>query len=142
MKRCVLFAISLSFAVTGNAAVYKCATPGGVTYSEQPCAKDAKAIDTRSSEPSAADVQAAKTRLKNDSRSSDVSKIEREIGGYKDDMDRELSALRNKQKYANNNLAGATWLNSISGEMDAVTKKYQIKIQEAQRRLDDARSSK
>jgi hypothetical protein len=55
-------------------------------------------------------------------------------------MDRELAALREEQSKAKNNLAGATWQQSIATEMTAVTNKYQLKIQDAQHRLDAIKS--
>ena len=39
-------------------------------------------------------------------------------------MNSEMAALREKKAYANNNLAGATWEQSISTEMQAVAAKY------------------
>lgn len=41
-------------------------------------------------------------------------------------MDQELDAIRNKKRYANNTLAGATWEQSLSTEMNAVTSRYNI----------------
>lgn len=39
-------------------------------------------------------------------------------------MEREMAGLRSKKASANNNLAGATWEQSISVEMQAVAQKY------------------
>ena len=39
-------------------------------------------------------------------------------------MSAELANLQNKKAYARNNLAGATWEQSISTEMQAITQKY------------------
>ena len=50
-------------------------------------------------------------------------------------MNGELSALRQKKSYANNNLAGAQWQTSISEEMSAVTAKYQTMIDAEKDRL-------
>ncbi|TXI17652.1 MAG: DUF4124 domain-containing protein [Roseateles sp.] len=41
--------------------------------------------------------------------------------------DQELNALREKKSMAKNNLAGATWENSISGEMNAVAKRCETR---------------
>lgn len=38
--------------------------------------------------------------------------------------DRELAALRNQKGRALNNLAGATYLESLSSEMQAITSRY------------------
>ena len=50
-------------------------------------------------------------------------------------MNRELSRLKNKKNYANNNLAGAVWEDSISKEMEAVTQKYLERIEYAKEQL-------
>lgn len=41
-------------------------------------------------------------------------------------MEQELAALRTKKMQANNNLAGATWEQSISTEMSVVVEKYKV----------------
>lgn len=41
-------------------------------------------------------------------------------------MEQELAALRIKKMQANNNLAGATWEQSISTEMSVVVEKYKV----------------
>lgn len=64
---------------------------------------------------------------------------EQEIDGYRAQMDRELAALQYKKSQANNNLAGATWEQSISTEMQAVSEKYRTKIQIARDRIVDLR---
>lgn len=43
-------------------------------------------------------------------------------------MKKEIAYLRYKKLYSRNNLAGATWEESISTEMEAVTSKYKIQI--------------
>lgn len=64
-----------------------------------------------------------------------MSALERQIERYQKDMDAELAALRNAKDAAANNLAGATWEQSLSTEMQAVTTKYQTKIKIAQDKI-------
>ncbi|WP_297533461.1 hypothetical protein [Thalassolituus sp.] len=54
----------------------------------------------------------------------DIKKGERAIDRYQKQMSGELAALRARKARANNNLAGATWEQSISAEMQAVSDKY------------------
>ena len=68
-----------------------------------------------------------------------MRKTENKITQYQQQMHGELSALRNKKRFANNNLAGAQWETSISNEMQAVTTKYNSLISTEQRRLDAQR---
>lgn len=50
-------------------------------------------------------------------------------------MEQELAALRAKKMQANNNLAGATWEQSISTEMSVVVEKYKAQKESDGERL-------
>ncbi len=50
-----------------------------------------------------------------------------------------MARLKRKKMHANNNLAGATWEESISSEMQSVAESYKTKIQSAQNQIDDTR---
>ena len=54
----------------------------------------------------------------------DIRKSELAIERYQGRMTAEMAALRSRKVRANNNLAGATWEQSISAEMQAVSDKY------------------
>ena len=58
----------------------------------------------------------------------ETKKLEKEIGNYQKEMDSEIQRLRDKKTYAANNLAGATWEESISTEMSAVVASIKTKI--------------
>ena len=60
---------------------------------------------------------------------------ENEIQAHQSQMERELASLQNKKRRAKNNLAGATWEQSISIEMQTVSAKYRTKIQVSQDRI-------
>lgn len=52
MKQVLLMVMAMSAAIAANAGVFKCATPsGGFTYSEKPCAKESKALDFHTVQP-------------------------------------------------------------------------------------------
>lgn len=70
----------------------------------------------------------------------EISLMEGRVDNYRRAMDSEMNRLRNKKLYANNNLAGATWEQSISDEMNAVASKYDSMIRAAQNRIDQLRN--
>lgn len=148
-----------------HAQVYKCKDPSGTTiYSAQPCAINAKAIDLRpASGPSrqaastAAPVSpsaetpsaesaprnlvqrgndAAQRRILDD----DITRKQREIAAMNSEHEAEQAALREKKGRARNSLAGATWEQSISDEMQAVAAAHNTRVSIAQRELEDMRA--
>jgi len=52
MIRISIFATLMTIAVLAKAAVFKCETPSGIVYSEQPCPKSAKVLDLHAIKPS------------------------------------------------------------------------------------------
>lgn len=126
MKRVVMCVAVLAFG-QAQAGVYKC----GNTFSDKPCGKAAQTIEIQHSRPSDADVKRAtqatetnKKFIRKSELQSEISRLEMEIRDYDNQMNRELDALKVKKMYSANNLAGATWEQSISTEMQAVISKY------------------
>ena len=66
----------------------------------------------------------------------EIERLERRILDHRSTMRAELAALEQKKTYANNNLAGATWEQSISQEMNAVAQKYDSLIRSDQNQID------
>lgn len=60
---------------------------------------------------------------------------EREIDNLQNERDRKMAALRHEKGYANNNLAGAVYLDSLSGEMQAISTRYETDIRSKQMQL-------
>lgn len=147
------FAAAILLATTPAGAVYKCVIDGRTTYSQRPCADDAQQIDTtpargRRTAPgqttstervseTAHDLAGAR-HLRN--LDFDIDRTERRIDALRQRMSREMDALRAKKAHANNNLAGATWEQSIGTEMQAVASRYTTDIEAEQRKLDDLRA--
>lgn len=71
-----------------------------------------------------------------------IERLEQDIARYQRDMDSELAELRNRKGHAGNNLAGATWEQSISQEMQAIPARYQTKISTAQARITSLREER
>ncbi len=115
---------------------------GKKSFQEQPCPQGAKA-ETRTyekSEPVAAPGDNRLTTdnptyqtIKNNNRrlelERNIKKSERKIDKLEARRTQELAALRSKKRYANNNMAGATWEQSISTEMQAVSERYSSMIE-------------
>jgi hypothetical protein len=59
---------------------------------------------------------------------SKIQRLRSRVLEEQDSMNREVAALRDQKQYANNNLAGATWQQSLSGEMSAVVARYDVRI--------------
>ncbi|MBN8516643.1 MAG: DUF4124 domain-containing protein [Candidatus Accumulibacter sp.] len=66
--------------------------------------------------------------------------LEYEIRDTERAHDDDLARLRDKKRYSANNLAGATWEESISQEMQAVTTRYNARIDTLRRELAALRS--
>lgn len=81
--------------------------------------------------PAPTDAQKLKglqmSRRSNELR-ADIENAQSNISLFRSQMEREMSMLRDRKNYSNNNLAGATWEQSISTEMQAVATSYETKI--------------
>lgn len=143
-----------------GAQVYKCPGPDGKpAYQGTPCA-GGKAVDVRPASGSSpayspAAAAAANTTSKEKalldqyererrvrSVTYDIDHLERSMDADQQRLDSELNALRNKKRYANNNLAGAQWESSISEEMQAVTERYKNKAAGDRAKLEDLRKQR
>lgn len=118
-----------------QADVYKCTTNGSVTFSDMPCGNDAKPMELNVYMPPAELVAKANKQTQDIEQNLAASKKKHQIEALHSEIetkklkrDNELGMLRSKKKLAANNLAGATWENSISAEMQAVTLRYQSEI--------------
>ncbi|GJA53293.1 hypothetical protein KAM348_07160 [Aeromonas caviae] len=118
-----------------HAEIYKCTINGSVTFSDIPCTNNAKPIEVNVYIPPEDIVTKANQQtqdieqgLATSKRLRQIDTLQREIETKKLKRDNELRALRTKKGLAANNLAGATWENSISAEMQAVTIRYQGEI--------------
>ena len=148
-----LSAALLTLIAAPAAAVNKCVNDAGqVVYQANPCPATAKGSElTLQKAPppsvtSAADAEELK-RIQQTAgkmeRERKLTEIDREIKVIEDrivdhrrSLNREMENLQRKKRLANNNLAGATWEQSISDEMTAVSQKYDALIRNDQSRID------
>ena len=150
MKRMLLFIAIATAAITANAEIYRCQVDGKTEFSQTPCAADAEKYQvdyTRQNAENAQSISDQTSRLRESTNASlnqmeinrlgrEIDKEEANIRILQDKRDRELAALRSKKRRANNNLAGATWQQSISDEMIAVNKRYDSQVEDKQKRIE------
>jgi hypothetical protein len=148
MMRVTFLLPALLASATAAADVYKCQQNGKTVFSDQPCSTSAEKIRVKpaaghADTVSEADAVAAskafvdRTNLsaKKNSLDLDISITTARIHSLQNERDRELNALRDKKKRANDNLAGAVWEDSISNEMIAITNSYATRIAVEERKL-------
>ena len=152
MKRTAIF-LGLASAMTGPAGateVYRCEIDGVMSFSQQPCAENAQRLEVNYIRPSAADIARQEERSRRTVETNREMAQERQIReiGYdiesaagtirtlQRQRDIEVAQLRRKKDSANNNLAGATWENSITQEMEAVIQRYDSLISQHQADID------
>ena len=143
--KCLVFLIFVVCSSGASGAVYKCLGENGqTTYSQQKCGNDAVQVDVQESGHQGTgtneNISDRYESYKKNSRPGEidreVKRLNSEIKKYQGRMNKELTDLSEKKKYAANNFAGATWEQSISSEMSAVTSKYDALIDSAEAKID------
>ena len=147
MKPIHLFAVVLALSCTMplQAAVYKCEKDGVTTFSQTPCGEDAQ---TTSYTTVGQESQPTQTvTVKKDTNEVDKyiqqRQLKRQIKKVSQDKEekiaqrnREMNAIRDKQMSAkNNDVAGATYLQSLAQEMAAVVEAYDTEIKSLDQQL-------
>jgi hypothetical protein len=169
-------AFLLAFACSGATAQYKCVdAKGNTSFQQTPCPASAKEQKVRvfsgeaqrqttpRASPVPPQLSADQRILANiqrerrlEDRAQAIDNLERQINYIESVIDKrniqlasEIAALQHKKTYAKNNLAGATWEQSISTEMQAVTQKYKAmndvdfeKLKQTRSQLEAVKSAK
>lgn len=140
MKKTMLTALILVSPLAFSGQYHVCTDANGKkTFSSMPCPQG---VESETKQYQVAPAGSEVRRITTDSESyramrdgnrkaelkRNVKKSERKLEKMQAAMDRELRALRDKKRWANNNRAGAEWESSISAEMQAVTEKYRNKL--------------
>jgi HAMP domain-containing protein len=144
----ILLAIALSFST--SAEVYKCADG---QYQADPCDENSQPVDLsgvgsviqnaeRTSQSSAVS-NATSDKQKEITSYIEQRRIGREISQLESDRkriiakrDQRLRNLRDSRQYANNNLAGATWQQSLAQEQLAVAQEADTMVQSIDRQIE------
>lgn len=152
---------------TAHAQVFKCKDANGTTvFASQPCGAGAQAIDVRPASGAARTPPLATTTAPASSTAigesaaprsltqraddaarrrildDDIYRKQRELNALQEELSARQAQLREKKRHAANNLAGATWEQSISDEMQAVAAEYDIKIRRVTKELDELKARK
>lgn len=158
MRAVVGVVLALAAAVpAGAAGVNKCTdAKGRVSYQTAPCPQGqaAASMPTQTTTVPAAsgvapDAQAEALRRQSEAvlrngRLRDIARnvrdAENRIADYQTAMRKEMDHLSARKAYATNNLAGATYEQSLSAEMQAVASKYDSLIRAQQVRIERLRA--
>lgn len=146
--RTLIVSAAVLVALAAEAGVYKCVVDGKTAFSQIPCGETAEEVELRyhTPEPPPAESGGAPAIPAADpmpeANKADLVILDRRIRAKEDEIkkyqryrDADMERLRRRKGYANNNLAGATWEQSISTEMVAVAEKYKAMIDVAQTEL-------
>ena len=160
-----MFVALMAIAMTGAAdaqQLYKCLVGGRASFQDSPCREGAGeriTVTPAASPPglrgatgaatpqaggSPADtsrdwMQEADRSARRIILADDIWRQEVRIRAARDELEQRLERLQRKKSYANNNLAGAVWEQSISDEMMAVATAYDTQIRSLQTELEDLR---
>ena len=151
-KSLILLALILTVGPTfsANAEVYKCADG---KYQADPCDENSQPVDLsgigsfiKSSDSishSSVGSNATSDKKKEISTYIEKQRIAREITRLEGDRkrviaerDQRLRNLRESRQYANNNLAGATWEQSLAQEMTATAQEADTQVSSIDRQIE------
>ena len=134
-------------------AINKCVgADGRVSYSDAPCEGAARntVLTPNSAGPGSGGAAAGASdgdklkALQAARREKDIEyeleQIDSDISVYRHNMDQDIERVRHRKKGAANNLAGATYEQSISTEMQAIVASYDAKIKLKQSQAEVLRS--
>lgn len=147
ISSCLIFATVFSAAAGAN--VYKCDINGVITYSQIPCDNDAQITEYTREELSAvpqsatnqsAEATATMNRLSESIKKRDIrisiNRLKSDKARLQSQRDNKIAKLKNAKRYANNNLAGAVWEDSLSEEMAAIAVQYDTDVRAVDAEID------
>lgn len=146
-----LIAFTLFGATNTNANVYKCEKEGVVEFSQFPCGKDAKKITVEEQNPGVPSEIVTKGKM--DTTQIDsyirIKQIDVDINQHQDKIDtltakmnKEIGGLKNQSDAQLNNLTGAQKETAIANQMVNVTQRYDLQIEREQRDIDRLQKEK
>lgn len=122
--------------------VYQCAD--GV-YQADPCDDASEALDLSHvgsvvANNNKLDKQKSQRYFNNQKVERDINHLELQRKKVIKKRDDQLNALKNRGRWANNNLAGATWQQSLAQEMQAVTQQADTLVSTIDRQIAQLRT--
>lgn len=147
MKHIIMLSLLVMAGFANAEQVYICTDANGKKqFQQRPCQENTKSeekvftADMVGTNMESLDFDEEDKNMEIRQLNRDISASRSRISGYQKSLRLELDALRSKKRYANNNLAGAQWEDSISNEMNAVSAKWDSMIRVEQSNLDNLRS--
>lgn len=151
-KSFVMLAVGLTSILSFSAVaeVYKCADG---KYQADPCDETSKPVDLSNvgsvvaSGSTAGGVDYGKKQeisayIDNQRISREITKLENDRKRVIERRDQRMRDLQNGRRYANNNLAGATWQQSLAQEMAAVAQQADTQVASIDRQIEQLKSEK
>ena len=123
------------FSQFSSAEIYKCTDQyGQPEYSDRPCAEDAEVIEVNTSSSGinlGSQGDFSEVKKNNDLYDSErkISRLEKEIKKLGAQRDTEVTELYTKLQSARDNRLNAAWIQTLSTDIQTVSKDYNAKIQ-------------
>jgi hypothetical protein len=152
VKRTILLSVLLSLSATSTAAVYQCTGDNDQTiFSDQPCGDDAVKLDHKAAPAlggpmvtegsrdflEGREVKSAVHRI-----DTNIRQLQLQLKRAKRQLDVDMAEWESDKSRANNNLAGATWENSLAQEASLKQQQYQSKVSQIDRDMDRLREDR
>ncbi|MGI2027770.1 hypothetical protein [Endozoicomonas acroporae] len=132
-SKIVAIVCALSMSIFASAEIFKCKIDDSTVFSDKPCGTSLRKVVLKQVSTmqgmSKEGIEQSNKNTKAILIEDKIDRAEEQIKSYEKMMDQELASLKRKKLRANNNLAGATWEESISTEMKSVTEKYNVRIE-------------
>ena len=149
-KSLIILSLMLTVCPTFStvAEVYKCADG---KYQADPCDEASKPVDLSnvgsvvSSGSASGSVDYGKKQeisayIDNQRVSREISKLENDRRQVLERRDKRMRDLQNDRRYANNNLAGATWQQSLAQEMAAIAQQADTQVASIDRQIEQLKN--
>lgn len=151
-KSLIILAVVLTVVPTFSAfaEVYKCADG---KYQADPCDESSTLVDLSHVGSVVKGTDSSLSAFSGSDKRQQISsyvgnqRIIREIADLENDRDqvierrdRRMRELQNGRRYANNNLAGATWQQSLAQEMAAVAQQAETQVASIDRQIEQLKS--
>jgi hypothetical protein len=145
------FATLLMLPATGMAAVYQCTVDGQPVFSGQPCGDDAVKLDHKAAPALGGSLVTEGSRDFLEGREvknavlridTNIRQLQLQLQRAKRQLDVDMAEWESDKSRANNNLAGATWENSLAQEASLKQQQYQSKVSQIDRDMDRLREDR
>ena len=141
MRALLLVSVCL-FAAPAMSEVYRCAD--GV-YQSDPCDQSSKPVDLSQvgsviENNNKMDSSSVKAYVHNQKVEREISRLVADRDRVLKSRDRQLRELKQRSSWANNNLAGATWQQSLAQEMGVITQQADTLVSTIDRQIAQLRT--